>query len=161
MAQLGARFHGMEEVVGSIPTRSTKDSTAHRALLCEGGLSHNPQGLCVSAGAGCASSEDESLWLLDNYIQSCLDQLVRVPANHDLERSGFHNSVHLAIQEGKFARSEGQFNRSGFAGTERDVPEAAQFLHRPSDRANLVANVKLNNFVARGVCRCWLSQRKL
>ena len=24
MAQLGARFHGMEEVVGSIPTRSTK-----------------------------------------------------------------------------------------------------------------------------------------
>ncbi len=25
VAQLGARFHGMEEVVGSIPTRSTKD----------------------------------------------------------------------------------------------------------------------------------------
>ena len=60
-----------------------------------------------------------------------------------------HNSVHLAIQEGKFARSERQFNRSGFAGTERDVPEAAQFLHRPSDRADLVANLKLNNFLAR------------
>src|SRR5260370_21440707 len=69
----------MEEVVGSIPTRSTKDSTSHRALLRQGGLSHNPQGLCVSAGAGCASSEDESLWLLDNYVQSCLDQLVPVP----------------------------------------------------------------------------------
>ena len=26
VAQLGARFHGMEEVVGSIPTRSTKYS---------------------------------------------------------------------------------------------------------------------------------------
>ena len=26
VAQLGARFHGMEEVVGSIPTRSTKQS---------------------------------------------------------------------------------------------------------------------------------------
>ena len=26
VAQLGARFHGMEEVVGSIPTRSTKTS---------------------------------------------------------------------------------------------------------------------------------------
>jgi hypothetical protein len=26
VAQLGARFHGMEEVVGSIPTRSTKIS---------------------------------------------------------------------------------------------------------------------------------------
>ena len=26
VAQLGARFHGMEEVVGSIPTRSTKSS---------------------------------------------------------------------------------------------------------------------------------------
>jgi hypothetical protein len=26
VAQLGARFHGMEEVVGSIPTRSTKFS---------------------------------------------------------------------------------------------------------------------------------------
>jgi len=57
--------------------------------------------------------------------------------------------MHLAIQEGKFARSEGQFNRSGFAGTERDVSEAAQFLHRPSDRADLVANLKLNNFLAR------------
>ncbi|SPF33492.1 conserved hypothetical protein [Candidatus Sulfotelmatobacter kueseliae] len=27
VAQLGARFHGMEEVVGSIPTRSTIIST--------------------------------------------------------------------------------------------------------------------------------------
>src|SRR5690348_8420944 len=27
VAQLGARFHGMEEVVGSIPTRSTNLST--------------------------------------------------------------------------------------------------------------------------------------
>jgi hypothetical protein len=27
VAQLGARFHGMEEVVGSIPTRSTMSST--------------------------------------------------------------------------------------------------------------------------------------
>src|SRR6202162_454397 len=27
VAQLGARFHGMEEVVGSIPTRSTKSLT--------------------------------------------------------------------------------------------------------------------------------------
>ena len=26
MAQLGARFHGMEEVTGSIPVRSTKQS---------------------------------------------------------------------------------------------------------------------------------------
>ena len=30
VAQLGARFHGMEEVVGSIPTRSTR---SHKALL--------------------------------------------------------------------------------------------------------------------------------
>ena len=27
MAQLGARFHGMEEVVGSIPTRSTNSNS--------------------------------------------------------------------------------------------------------------------------------------
>ena len=27
VAQLGARFHGMEEVVGSIPTRSTNNSS--------------------------------------------------------------------------------------------------------------------------------------
>ena len=27
MAQLGARFHGMEEVIGSIPIRSTNKST--------------------------------------------------------------------------------------------------------------------------------------
>src|ERR1051326_7006317 len=31
VAQLGARFHGMEEVVGSIPTRSTK---SHHPLDC-------------------------------------------------------------------------------------------------------------------------------
>jgi hypothetical protein len=30
VAQLGARFHGMEEVVGSIPTRSTIFSTTCR-----------------------------------------------------------------------------------------------------------------------------------
>src|SRR6478672_7352460 len=30
VAQLGARFHGMEEVVGSIPTRSTKHSSHQR-----------------------------------------------------------------------------------------------------------------------------------
>jgi hypothetical protein len=30
VAQLGARFHGMEEVVGSIPTRSTINSTTYR-----------------------------------------------------------------------------------------------------------------------------------
>jgi hypothetical protein len=30
VAQLGARFHGMEEVIGSIPIRSTKESITHR-----------------------------------------------------------------------------------------------------------------------------------
>jgi hypothetical protein len=30
VAQLGARFHGMEEVVGSIPTRSTIFSITYR-----------------------------------------------------------------------------------------------------------------------------------
>jgi hypothetical protein len=33
VAQLGARFHGMEEVVGSIPTRSTNLSFALLALV--------------------------------------------------------------------------------------------------------------------------------
>src|ERR1700757_1743531 len=33
VAQLGARFHGMEEVVGSIPTRSTKSSAAFESTL--------------------------------------------------------------------------------------------------------------------------------
>jgi hypothetical protein len=32
VAQLGARFHGMEEVVGSIPTRST-NNTNHSSKL--------------------------------------------------------------------------------------------------------------------------------
>jgi hypothetical protein len=32
VAQLGARFHGMEEVVGSIPTRSTKTSIGPAAI---------------------------------------------------------------------------------------------------------------------------------
>src|SRR5581483_3714573 len=33
VAQLGARFHGMEEVVGSIPTRSTKYFNSFCAVL--------------------------------------------------------------------------------------------------------------------------------
>src|ERR1700688_4785703 len=33
VAQLGARFHGMEEVVGSIPTRSTIFSSTYRVRL--------------------------------------------------------------------------------------------------------------------------------
>ena len=32
VAQLGARFHGMEEVVGSIPTRSTKSLCAQHSF---------------------------------------------------------------------------------------------------------------------------------
>ena len=39
MAQLGARFHGMEEVVGSIPTRSTKSLNALAAARCRSGRS--------------------------------------------------------------------------------------------------------------------------
>ena len=31
MAQLGARFHGMEEVIGSIPIRSTKQPLTNQA----------------------------------------------------------------------------------------------------------------------------------
>ncbi len=42
VAQLGARFHGMEEVVGSIPTRSTK---ALNPLDGAGGFS---DGVCVA-----------------------------------------------------------------------------------------------------------------
>ena len=35
MAQLGARFHGMEEVVGSIPTRSTKIFMSFQRIVCD------------------------------------------------------------------------------------------------------------------------------
>ena len=53
MAQLGARFHGMEEVVGSIPTRSTNHLTQSHTPIRE-----KPHGLAgvggpsVGAGAG-------------------------------------------------------------------------------------------------------------
>ena len=33
MAQLGARFHGMEEVIGSIPIRSTSISPPHKSTI--------------------------------------------------------------------------------------------------------------------------------
>ena len=35
VAQLGARFHGMEEVVGSIPTRSTNNHSDISDLRCD------------------------------------------------------------------------------------------------------------------------------
>ena len=41
VAQLGARFHGMEEVVGSIPTRSTKFSRQLRRAQAVVSLSKN------------------------------------------------------------------------------------------------------------------------
>jgi hypothetical protein len=41
VAQLGARFHGMEEVVGSIPTRSTKSLNK-----LDGAPAHS-RGVCV------------------------------------------------------------------------------------------------------------------
>ena len=37
MAQLGARFHGMEEVVGSIPTRSTNSLNSLDRANCHSG----------------------------------------------------------------------------------------------------------------------------
>ena len=35
MAQLGARFHGMEEVIGSIPIRSTKQPLQLNCLFAD------------------------------------------------------------------------------------------------------------------------------
>jgi hypothetical protein len=55
VAQLGARFHGMEEVVGSIPTRSTKSlnqldgASADRSNFCVA--------VCVVTRRSCAQSE--------------------------------------------------------------------------------------------------------
>ncbi len=54
VAQLGARFHGMEEVVGSNPTRSTKDPfIADKRLgclsICGGNLF--TLGLCLRMAA--------------------------------------------------------------------------------------------------------------
>ena len=47
VAQLGARFHGMEEVVGSNPTRSTKSSVyalrLHSAKRDNGKVLHRLQ----------------------------------------------------------------------------------------------------------------------
>jgi hypothetical protein len=42
VAQLGARFHGMEEVVGSIPTRSTKFPATFRVPACREGRGCDP-----------------------------------------------------------------------------------------------------------------------
>ena len=42
VAQLGARFHGMEEVVGSIPTRSTNSHSPLQSVLIDGVLTAGP-----------------------------------------------------------------------------------------------------------------------
>ena len=49
MAQLGARFHGMEEVVGSIPTRSTNKPIKIRDLSL-----YTPDRIQLMAGASFA-----------------------------------------------------------------------------------------------------------
>ena len=48
VAQLGARFHGMEEVIGSIPIRSTKQPLQNQAYA--GSASLPPLGCLVSFG---------------------------------------------------------------------------------------------------------------
>src|SRR5271170_5082514 len=54
VAQLGARFHGMEEVIGSIPIRSTKQPLTNQAYV--GRLSlpplHDFVSFCVTRAEG-------------------------------------------------------------------------------------------------------------
>ncbi len=48
VAQLGARFHGMEEVVGSIPTRSTKFRPMHSVDILRSETTHRLYIGCTS-----------------------------------------------------------------------------------------------------------------
>src|ERR1700688_3345321 len=72
VAQLGARFHGMEEVVGSIPTRSTIFSSTYRCpafqfgvIWCQNALtssklrSGQPLVHHAKSRSSCPSSNDE------------------------------------------------------------------------------------------------------
>ena len=60
VAQLGARFHGMEEVIGSIPIRSTKFSPVSGLplLFLNGGV-RNPDFSSIGA-AHCSNAPDGS-----------------------------------------------------------------------------------------------------
>jgi hypothetical protein len=59
VAQLGARFHGMEEVVGSIPTRSTKSpNNLDRTNACSDGVCVM---VCVITRRSCAHSEKKQV----------------------------------------------------------------------------------------------------
>ena len=44
--------------------------------------------------------------------------------------------------------AESELYCPGFAGLERDPPEAAQFFNRPRNRTHLVADIELDDFVA-------------
>ena len=71
VAQLGARFHGMEEVAGSIPARSTKflnnlnGVSAHIRDVCVAVCRHNPPFWCLRQRAPlhCASLPSIRMWL--------------------------------------------------------------------------------------------------
>ena len=54
MAQLGARFHGMEEVIGSIPIRSTKQPIQNQVYAGNGALPpfHDFVSFCVTPAEG-------------------------------------------------------------------------------------------------------------
>ena len=63
--------------------------------------------------------------------------------------------MHVAIQEREFVGAERELDRFRFAGIERDAAESAEFFHRARHRADFVANVELDDFVAAnraGVC---------
>jgi hypothetical protein len=69
VAQLGARFHGMEEVVGSIPTRSTNQSNnlADRAAetRCAGSLAALSAALPVTTPQAVEKKIDSASRLAD------------------------------------------------------------------------------------------------
>ena len=88
MAQLGARFHGMEEVVGSIPTRSTNNP--HEFSIIVQALRQHislPTQVPTQAGYSCAL-----VWLYD---------LVSDPGE---ETNLYGNPNHAATQQALWNR---------------------------------------------------------
>src|SRR5580704_1941557 len=76
------------------------------------------------------------------------DQVYGISADHDRERAGFHDAVHISIQEREFIGPQRELCRFCFARVQRDTAESAKFLNGARDRAYFVADVELHHFIA-------------
>ncbi len=76
-----------------------------------------------------------------------LEPLHGARSDPERERARLHDGPHAGVVEGEVRGAEGEGEVAAGARCERDPAEPAQLLHRPCHRADLIADVELDDLV--------------